>query len=209
MTRFQLFSLEFAACGLILSLSCARSTASEQPYNNHVTFSRQACFELTFNNRDLIWLGDPASPAALVYTKPGARPIATDFYVRTVKEDPNSPARRYLSEARLVSDNDSRKVYAFTKMRETLIGVVDRQGHFSPNDTYKNRELLPAWPLDPAVLSYDAHRNALYYQVEVPGPVISESLDFLPLELVDAGGNSVDGRFSIDFAPVLYAASGK
>jgi hypothetical protein len=202
MTKFQLLSIEVFSWGLVLGYCCAHSAASDQQENDRITFRREACFELTLDNRDLIWFGDPASPTALVYVKPGVRPIATDFYVRTVQEDPKSPARRYMSEARIASDNDARKVYAFTKQRERLIGVIDGRGHFSPNDTYKNRDLLPTWPIDPSVLAYDGQRNALYYEVEVPGPLVSESLDFLPLDLVDAEGNKFGGRFSIDYAPV-------
>ena len=107
-----------------------------------------------------------------------------------------------MREARIAADKDTRKVYAFTKQREKVIGAIDGRGRFSPNDFYKNnRELLPTWPTDASVLKYDSQENALYYDVAVPGPLVSESLDFLPLELSDAEGNVVAGRFSIDFAP--------
>ena len=93
-------------------------------------------------------------------------------------------------------------MYAFTKQREKVIGTVDGQGRFSPNEFYKNnRELLPTWPADASVLKYDSQENAIYYEVAIPGPLVSESLDFLPLELSDGEGNVVAGRFSIDFAP--------
>ena len=167
-----------------------------------VTFNRQAKFELTFANRDLVWFGDPSSPTACCPLKTGVRPIATDFWVVTVSEDHESRGRRYMREARIAADKDTRKVYAFTKQREKVIGEVDGRGRFSPNDFYRNnRELLPTWPTDASVLKYDSQENALYYEVATPAPLVSESLDFLPLELSDGEGNVVAGRFSIDFAP--------
>jgi hypothetical protein len=164
--------------------------------------ARTVTFDLTFANRDLIWIGDPGSPAALVYVKPGARPIATDLCVRTLVESTGSPGRRYLNEARITGNAKARDVYAFTKEREKLIGAIDDQDRFSANAFYRhNRELLPSWPADPSVLAYDPKQNALYYLVDIPGPVLSESLDFLPLELADTGGNPLPGRFSIYYAP--------
>jgi hypothetical protein len=175
--------------------------AAEARENGAVAFSRHVKFELTFANRDLIWLGDPASPAALLYPKPGAQPIASDSYVVTVTEDHQPQRRRYLREARIVGGQDGREVHAFTKNRELVIGSIDPQGRFSPNEMYRmKRELLPTWPSDASELKYDSEENALYIDVELPGPVVSESLDFLPLELSDAEGNKVTGLFSIDSA---------
>jgi len=202
MTVLHLRSLRVLAWGLILAGGIAPATAAERHERGAVSFARQVTFELTFANRDLIWLGDPASPTALAYPKPGARPIATDLYVTTLVEDHESPGRRYFGEARIAADKDGRKVYAFTQNREKVIGTIDGQGRFSPNETYENdRALLPTWPADASVLAYDSAENALYSEIDVPGPKVSESLDFLPLALSDANGNNVAGRFSIDFAP--------
>jgi hypothetical protein len=202
MISLRLVSVPVLAWGIILNNSHTHATAAEQGNASAVTFNRQAKFELTFANRDLIWIGDPGSPAALVYLKPGVRPIATDFWVVTVSEDYKSRGRHYMREARIAGDKDTRKVYAFTKHREKMIGEVLGRGRFSPNDFYKNNpELLPTWPTDASVLKYDSQENALYFEVTVPGPLVSESLDFLPLELSDDKGNVVAGHFSIDFSP--------
>ena len=202
MISIRLFSIPVLAWGIIFNSGNAHATAAEQRDAGAVTFNRQAKFELTFANRDLTWFGDPGSPTALVYPKPGVRPIATDFWVVTVSEDYKSRGRRYMREARIAADNDTRKVYAFTKHREKVIGEINGRGRFSPNDFYKNnRELLPTWPTDASLLTYDSQENALYYDVAAAGPLVSESLDFLPLELSDGKGNVVAGRFSIDFAP--------
>jgi hypothetical protein len=202
MISLRLVSISVLALGIILNNSHSHAIAAEQRNANAITFNRQAKFELTFANRDLIWFGDPGSPAASVYLKPGVRPIATDFWVVTVNEDYKSRWRHYMREARIAADKDTRKVYAFTKHREKMIGEVNSRGRFSPNDFYKNnRELLPTWPTDTSILAYDAHENALYYEATVPAPPLSESLDFLPLELSDAKGNVVAGHFSIDFSP--------
>ena len=187
--------------GLIFICGVAPASIAGQRESVGVTFARQVTFELTFANRDVIWVGDPASPTALAYAKPNARPIATDVCVSTIVEDHESPPRRYLREARIAGDNP-RRVYAFTKDREKVIGAIDDRGRFSPNEFYKNnRELLPTWPTDATILAYDSAENALYYAVEVPGPLVSESLDFLPLELSDAEGNTVAGHYAIDYAP--------
>src|SRR5436190_18703484 len=184
MISLRLFSIPVLAWGIILNNSHTHATAAEQGNASAVTFNRRAKFELTFANRDLIWFGDPGSPTALVYPKPGVRPIATDFWVVTVSEDYQSRGRRYMREARIAPDKDKRKVYAFTKQHEKVIGEVNGRGRFSPNDFYKNnRELLPTWPTDASVLTYDSQENALYYVVAVPCTLVSKSLYFLPLEL--------------------------
>jgi hypothetical protein len=201
MISLRLFSIPVLVLGIIFENGNTQTTAAEQRDAGAVTFSRQAKFELTFFNRDLTWLGDPASPTALLSPKAGARPIATDFYVVTVSEDHKSRGRHYMREARIAADKDERKVYAFTKQREKVIGDVNGRGRFAPNDFYKNnRELLPTWPTDASLLEYDSQENALYFEVAVAGAMLSESLDFLPLELLDGAGNVVAGSFSIDFA---------
>lgn len=162
--------------------------------------TRDVTFELTFANRDLIWLGDPGSPTTMVSIKPGARPIATDVCVRTLTDTYRLPARRYLREARVVAKGETRTVFAFTKLREKVIGAIDSQGHFTANDFYRqSRDLLPTWPADPSALKYDAEQNALYFDVEMAGPQVTESLDFLPLELQDSQGTSVGGHYAINF----------
>jgi hypothetical protein len=177
-------------------------TAAE-PYDpQFISHSRQATFEITYANRDLIWIGDPASPTSSAYARPDAQPIATDFFVTTRIASAYFPNRRYFREARIADENRVRNVYAFTANREKIIGTIDNDGHFSPNDFYKNnRELLPTWPEDTLSLLYDANENALYKEVKAPGPVVSESLDFLPLELTDADRKPMGGRFSISYAP--------
>jgi hypothetical protein len=202
MISLRVFSIPVFAWGVIFNNGNAHATAAEPREASTVAFNRQATFELTFANRDLVWFGDPGSPAALVYLKPGVRPIATDFWVVAVSADYKSRGRRYMLEGRIAADMDTRKVYAFTKQREKVIGEVNGRGRFSPNDFYKNnRELLPTWPTDASVLKYDSQENTLYYEVAAPGPLVSESLDFLPLELSDGEGKVVAARFSIDFAP--------
>ncbi len=176
-----------------LWFACLVTSAAAQQLTREVTF------ELTYQNRDLVWLGDPASPTALVYPRPGALPIATDVQVTTRSERHESPVRQYHRDARIVLDNGVRQVRAFTSQREQLIGAIDDQGHFVPNAFYKNnRDLLPDWPDDVSALRYDANENALYREVAVTGPVITESLDFLPLQLTHATGNTVTGKFSIN-----------
>ena len=202
MTVLHCFSIQALFWATIFIIGIAHTTTAEPTDAGGRYFRRQVTFELTYANRDLTWFGDPASPAALAYVKPGARPIATDLYVTTVVEDHRSPSRRYFREARIVADSNTRKVYAFTNEREKLIGAIDDQGRFSPNGFYEeHRELLPTWPVDASVLAYDEAENALYHDVELPGPLVSESLDFLPLELSDAEGNYVAGHFAIEFAP--------
>ncbi len=164
-------------------------------------YSREVTFEVTFANHDLIWLGDPASPTSVVYPKPQARPIATDFHVRTLITDCESPKRRYFHEARITAENGGLSVFAFTRQREKRIGSISEDNRFSANDFYKdNTELLPSWPTDGTTLIYDDQKNALYHDVDVPGPLLRESLDFLPLNLVDGNERLVEGQFSIDLA---------
>lgn len=164
--------------------------------SNASKISREAEFRLTYANDDLTWLGDPASPTALVYPKPSARPLATDFCVTTLIEAENATARRYLREARITAD---REVRAFTTARELAIGRVDDSGKFEPNATYAQRkELLPSWPADPSSLRYDAQENALYQESESAGPVLTESLDFLPLSIELPSGSPVEGDYAIE-----------
>lgn len=192
---------QVACWALVLTVEAVHSNAAERHKQHPVSFSRRVAFELTYLNRDLIWVGDPVSPTASAYAKPDARPIATDFYVTTTTENHESPSRHYFREARIATEGNVRTVYAFTASREKVIGTIDDEGHFLPNEFYKNnRELLPTWPVDTSVLAYDEKEQALYKEVEVPGPQISESLDFLPLKLSDAKGNPVVGNFSIDYA---------
>ena len=198
MTHVNHRSIQALALGLVLGVGL--STASAKSGDD--TFKQQVTFEVTYSNKDLVWLGDPASPTALVYPKPGARPIATDMHVTKLTESTNSPARRTMDEARIVVDKETRTVFAFTSNREQIIGTINKDGHFSPNDFYlHNHNLLPTWPVDASVLAYDPAENKLYYEVAITGPQISESLDFLPLELSDAKGKAVAGTFAIDFAP--------
>lgn len=195
-------AVQLVSWGFILTSGIAHTRAADPQDRGTNPVSRKVTFELTYSNRDLVWHGDPASPTALVYVKPGAKPIATDMHVTKLVESNESPCRRYLREARIAAADHARVVYAFTKAREKAIGTVDDQGRFSPNEFYTNhRELLPAWPADASALAYDSKRNALYYEVELPGPVVSESLDFLPLELSDGQGRPVAGHFAIDYAP--------
>lgn len=190
------------AVGLtLLSLGSLASWATGGEAHGGASIVRQIDFKLTFANRDLVWHGDPASPTALVYVQPGARPIATDVQVTTLVERPAGPSRRTMHEARVTHDS-TRVVYAFTREREKIVGTLDDQGRFVPNDLFKTRrDLLPSWPQDATILKYDAEQNALYYDVELPGPQIEETLDFLPLALVDGQGKPVEGEYSIDYTP--------
>ncbi|MEX0610476.1 MAG: hypothetical protein WD229_00020, partial [Pirellulales bacterium] len=173
MTVLHFLSIQVLSWGLIFTSGIAHATAAERHGHGTISFARQVTFELTYANRDLIWLGDPASPTAVVYAKPAAQPIATDFYVSTLIENHGSPCRRYFREARIAADNNARKVYAFTENREKVIGTIDDQGSFSPNEFYENnRELLPTWPADASVLAFDSEENALYDKVEIPGPLV-------------------------------------
>ena len=193
---FQLISL----C-LFAVTPFANANATQQGNPPGVTFTRQITFQLTFSHDDMVWLGDPASPTASVYPKPDAHPIATDMCVRTLAKDLVSPSRRYLHEARIAKGTSQRNVYAFTSEREKMIGTINGQGHFLANATYRNnRKLLPSWPTDASALAYDAEENRLYYNVQIPGPLVSESLDFLPLTLVNSDHNRVTGRYSIDYS---------
>lgn len=162
---------------------------------------RDVTFELTFSNGDLIWLGDPASPNTLIYLKAGAKPIAMDVCVTTLTESTQSPARRYMKEARVASSDGKKTVYAFTKNSERVIGIIDDKNHLVPNDYYTNHhDQLPTWPADASLLSFDEKQNALYYTVDVTGPLIEESLDFLPLAMKDSSGNTVGGQYAIEVA---------
>lgn len=192
---------QLLAWGLVVCSGTAHLSAASPGKQNADKYSRQVTFALTYANHDVLWLGDPASPAALLYPKPGARPIANDVQVSTLVESSQSPCRQYVQEARIAAGEPDRVVYAFTKSREQVVGAIDRNGRFVPNHFYKdNRELLPSWPVDSSVLVYDAKENALYYEVEIHGPRISEVLDFLPLQLVDTKGNAVAGHYAIDVA---------
>ena len=202
MTHCCFLSSRILSFGLLVFSGFSAAVAAEQN-DRGVSFSRQVTFELTYANQDMIWLGDPASPTASAYPKPRARPIATDLCVSTAVEDREPRGRRFFREARITVENGVRKVYAFTSKREKMIGVVDAQGRFLPDDFYRdNRELLPSWPVDASILSFDDQENSLYYNIVIPGPELSESLDFLPLKLSDADDNAVEGRFSIDFVPL-------
>lgn len=165
--------------------------------------SNSAAFKLTFAHRDLIWHGDPASPTACVYVKPGARPIATDFFLRTSSfSNDEAPTRRWMHEARIANDQGRRTVLAFTSQREKPIGTIDEQGQFVANDFFrKNRALLPSWPEDPQTLRYDPEQNALYYETTPPGPVSTESLGFLPFDVWDEEGRPLYGTYAIEFTP--------
>lgn len=189
------------AVALSVSMSLiACAEAAERSNTAIVTTSRKVVFELTFKNSELNWLGDPASPAALAYLRPGAQPIATDVCVTTLTKNYASPTREYMREARIADESGVRTVYAFTERREKVIGSISETGQFQPNDFYQNnRELLSAWPADASELKYDEDENALYRVVDLPGPRIAESLDFLPLELTDEDGNGIRGHFFIDY----------
>ena len=192
----------YALAGLLVTAGVAKAADNAGATLAADKITRQVTFELTFANRDLVWLGDPGSPTTMVSLQMGARPIATDVCVRTLSETYRLPARRYLREARVVAQGDTRTVFAFTKLREKVIGAIDSQGHFAANDFYRHgRELLPTWPDDPALLNYDAQQNALYYEVEMAGPQVTESLDFLPLALQEPQGTGAGGHYSIAFKP--------
>ena len=188
-------------CGALL-VGVATTAVVAEEKSSRASFAREVIFDLTFKNRDLVWLGDPASPTALVYVKPGATPIATDAHVKTLVERKDSPGRQYLREARIDASQSPHTVYAFTKEKEQVIGSISHLGRFNANDFYRNgRELLPSWPADTSLLIYDPHENALYCEVDIPGPVVTESLDFLPWELTDAQGARAGGEFAIAFEP--------
>ncbi|MBY0588968.1 hypothetical protein K2X85_17480 [bacterium] len=171
--------------------------------------SRPVTFELTFEQNNLTWLGDPASPVSRVAVKKGAPAVATDVVVRTLTESDVPIAREYMAESRLAKrDDGSIEVYAFTPLKEKLVGTVNEKGEFIANDFYRqNRKLLPRWPDDPAQLHYEPSDHALARAVNVPGNYVRESLDFLPLDIVDASGNRVMGEFEIKFTPATPQAS--
>lgn len=188
----SLVGLILAGSSFAVAADPARSTAS--------SIKRQFEFELTFANRNLVWLGDPASPTASAQVKPGARPIATDACVTTNVESHQLAGRRYLREARITTEGNQRTVRAFTAQREVPIGTLDAEGHFAPNDFYlHNHDLLPSWPTDASLLEYDAKENALFYQVDSDAPAVRETLDFLPLDLRDGNNRAVTGRYSIEY----------
>jgi len=196
------FPFHFLSLGLfIIAGGVNAAQALDAPVRRDLSYSRQVIFELTYRNRDLIWLGDPASPTASVYLKRNARPIATDLCVSTLVKDNVSSSRRYFHEARIATKNGVRNVYALTSRREKLIGTIDEKNRFSPNEFYKhNQELLPSWPTNASSLEYDAEKNRLFFDIDIPGPLVSESLDFLPLELSQIHDTPVEGQFSIDYA---------
>ncbi len=200
MNRTRKLRIANLTCSAIFAAGALHATAAENTTHAVDIFGRQVTFEMTFANCDLIWLGDPASPSALVYIAPDAQPIATDVWVTTLSRNTGSPVRRYMDEARIVMDESERQVLAFTREREKMIGTIDDQGRFLPNDFYTHhRELLPSWPADAGTLAYDAEQNALYYEVDVPGPRITESLDFLPWNISGTEGAPLNGQFSIAF----------
>lgn len=202
MKKLYLVLIRCLYFGFAIVLGFPNASGAEPIDRGLISFSRQVIFKLTFANSDLIWFGDPASPTSLAYPKPDARPIATDLCVNTLISDSKSPKRRYFHEARTVTENGVHNVYAFTSQREKHIGRIDGDNRFLPNDFYlNNRELLPSWPTDGSSLTYDGKKNALFRDVDSPGPLVSESLDFLPLKLSDGNDTPIDGRFSLDFAP--------
>ncbi|MBX3414950.1 MAG: hypothetical protein KF708_19855 [Pirellulales bacterium] len=197
---------KFAVLALLfLGMSIARlgETSAADPVRPLASsIARSVVFELTFDNHDLVWLGDPASPTTSVHVRAGARPLATDLCVTTMAENHAQAGRRYLREARITSDGKERTVRAFTTQREVTIGTIDAQGRFLPNDSYlQNKNLLPSWPQDVSALEYDAEENALYYTLEGGGPAIRETLDFLPLDLRDGNGRPIAGEYSIAYEP--------
>lgn len=198
--------LSVLACFLVAAGGRMQSRAADEPPTHDDSVTRQATFKLTFANHDLVWFGDPASPTATVYPKPGARPIATDCYVTTLTERWRSPSRRYLHESRIVTDGELPVVYAFTKVKELAIGTIDDQGRFVPNEHYGNHEMLPSWPAYASLLRYDRQRNALYTEIDLPGPELTETLDFLPWNLVDAAGKPVQGQYTISYTPTPAGA---
>ena len=170
--------------------------------NSGTTYDRQVVFELTFPNKSLTWLGDPASPTATAYVTTAAQPLATDVAVYTILKSQQHPTRRYYGEARIAMRGVDRTVLAFTKNREQIIGTIGEDSRFLPNRFYHDqRELLPSWPIDANELSYDPQRNQLYRKLKVPGPLVSEQIDFLPLDIRQTNGQAVAGEFEIDFAP--------
>ncbi len=198
MTRPSRFASNFFACSILLLTITGGFTAGAVA----APVSRSVTFELTFANSDLVWRGDAASPTAQIFVKPGAKPVATDAQVTTLAEQSEKPGRRYMREARIANENGAKTVYAFTAQREKVIGTVDGQGKFLPNEFYKSsRALLPSWPTDVSLLHYDEKQNALYQNVDLPGPELTETLDFLPLLVTDPAGKPVSGRFTIDYSP--------
>ncbi len=166
---------------------------------------REVFFEATFLNKDLDWFGDPASPMSSATLKPGARPIETDVCVRTIIHAAGPIRRKYHREARVGTVDGKQTIYAFTPEKEKIIGTIAASGQFIPNDLYgQRRDLLAAWPADASVLRLDTEEKALYEEVEIAGPHVAESLDFLPLDLAAQGGT-----YAIEFvSPTKEGGSG-
>ncbi|MBX7165013.1 MAG: hypothetical protein K1X74_01570 [Pirellulales bacterium] len=163
---------------------------------------RQVTFELTFAQRDLVWLGDPGSPTATVSIRQGSRPLATDVCVATSTMNSDAANRRYLREARIVEQGGNRTVHAFTRERELPVGTLDTNQRFTPNENYiRRRDLLPSWPEDPAQLRFDPNEAAMYCEVKPAGPAVREALDFLPLDLRDSQGQPAGGTYFVQFYP--------
>ena len=202
MAQIRTNRLHVAFLAGIIIASGATGAMGQRQAMSHERWTRQVTFKLSFLNRDLIWLGDPASPTALCYPKPGARPIATDAFVTTRQETKAAPARRYFNEARVATEDGRGVVYAFTNQGEKRIGTITKEGAFAPDAAFKTAaERLPSWPRDPAQLKFDADRQALFVELDVPGPTIAETLDHLPLHLLDSRGNPVVGDFSVRYTP--------
>jgi hypothetical protein len=157
MTSVYFLSFQALAWGLVFIAGSTHAATAGHVDAGGESINRRITFKLTFANRDLIWFGDPGSPTALMYPKPRARPTATDVHITTTLEERWSRGRHYLREARVAVGDNSQTVYAFTKNGEKLVGTIDDQGHFTPNDFYKNnRELLSTWPANTSSLAYDA-----------------------------------------------------
>jgi len=192
----------------VLLFICGVLAAAASTANGADAISRQVTFDLTYLNRDLIWQGDPGSPVAVAYIKPGARPVATDACVKTTTVSDSPSYRNFMRESRIAKDGDSRVVYAFTQFREKVIGELDAAGHLTPNEFYKNnRKLLPTWPVDASALAYDAKENSLYYDVKSAGPRTTETSDFLPLDLHDTKGAPLAGCYAIEVSTERIGAS--
>ena len=102
-------------------------------------------------------------------------------------------------------------MYAFTQDREKLIGTIDDQGRFSPNEFYENK---PRVACPPGRLTRRSSPTTLLktpstWKSTSPVRRFLNRLDFLPLALSDAEGNKVTGRFSIDGAQSDNAGAAK
>ena len=196
----QMNSLNKLTPSLLLFIALTLSTLSHSAVadpTHHISF------KLTFANQDLTWFGDPASPASTAYLKPAAQPVATDVCVTTLTTSSSPTTRRYFHECRITNTDGQLQVLAFTNQKEKLIGTITDQGQFIPNSYYKeNKDRLPSWPIDVSELAYDAQQNALYSTTSLPGPTVTESLDFLPLNL-SSNNKPAIGSYTLD-----YTASG-